>query len=140
MPGGRPPKFRSLEELEAAIEDYFATADARGWPYTVPDLSLHLGFATRKDPYRYAQTHPEYRDTINRALSRIEAQRNRDLISNNVATQGKIFDLKNNFGWCDSQRLEVGNADGQPFETRQQIVASLLDEIDGTGKAADELG
>jgi len=101
---GRPPYFESVEEMQAAIEQYFADADGKKWPYTIPDLALALGFTSRQSLLNY-QYKPEYMDTIKRAKLRIEGQRARQLVQGQGMVAGQIFDLKNNFGWRDQQDL-----------------------------------
>ena len=90
--------------MQAAIEQYFADADGKKWPYTIPDLALALGFTSRQSLLNY-QYKPEYMDTIKRAKLRIEGQRARQLVQGQGMVAGQIFDLKNNFGWRDQQDL-----------------------------------
>lgn len=97
---GRPPHFSSVEQMQTAIDQYFDDADAKKWPYTIPDLALALGFTSRQSLLNY-QYKPEYMDTIKRAKLRIEGQRARQLVKGQGVVAGQIFDLKNNFGWCD---------------------------------------
>lgn len=103
---GRPPHFSSVEQMQTAIDQYFDDADAKKWPYTIPDLALALGFTSRQSLLNY-QYKPEYMDTIKRAKLRIEGQRARQLVQGQGVVAGQIFDLKNNFGWCD-QPASVG--------------------------------
>lgn len=97
---GRPPHFSSVEQMQTVIDQYFEDADAKKWPYTVPDLALALGFTSRQSLLNY-QYKPEYMDTIKRAKLRIEGQRARQLVQGQGVVAGQIFDLKNNFGWRD---------------------------------------
>ncbi|NDY57390.1 hypothetical protein G3N56_11620 [Desulfovibrio sulfodismutans] len=102
---GRPPYYSSVQEMQAAIDAYFHMADEKGWPYTVPDLALALGFTSRQSLLNYSYKH-EYMDTIKRAKLRIEGQRARQLVQGQGMVAGQIFDLKNNFGWRDQQDHE----------------------------------
>ncbi len=86
--------------MQTVIDQYFEDADAKKWPYTVPDLALALGFTSRQSLLNY-QYKPEYMDTIKRAKLRIEGQRARQLVQGQGVVAGQIFDLKNNFGWRD---------------------------------------
>jgi len=102
---GRPPYYSSVQEMQAAIDGYFNMADEKGWPYTIPDLALALGFTSRQSLLNYS-CKPEYMDTIKRAKLRIEGQRARQLVQGQGMVAGQIFDLKNNFGWRDQQDHE----------------------------------
>jgi hypothetical protein len=102
---GRPPYYSSVQEMQAAIDGYFNMADEKGWPYTIPDLALALGFTSRQSLLNYS-CKPEYMDTIKRAKLRIEGQRARQLVQGQGMVAGQIFDLKNNFGWRDQQNHE----------------------------------
>ena len=101
---GRPPYFSTVEEMDDAIERYFDEADARKWPYTIPDLAFALGFTSRQSLLNYSNK-PIFMDTIKRAKLRIEGQRARQLVQRQGIVAGQIFDLKNNFGWRDQQEL-----------------------------------
>jgi len=122
-PGGRPPIYTNPEEMESKAEEYFSKCDTgeeievlakngtvvkitKKIPYTVPGLSHHLGFATRKGVFDYKQK-GEFRNTITRALQRIERQRNEKALTGEQEPRFAQFDLKNNFGWKDQQNVQV---------------------------------
>ena len=109
---GRLPYFSTVEEMDEAIERYFEEADARKWPYTIPDLAFALGFTSRQSLLNYSNK-PIFMDTIKRAKLRIEGQRARQLVQGQGIVAGQIFDLKNNFGWRDQQ---------EPAEEREERV------------------
>ena len=135
--GGRPRIVDDPDLLWDLGCKYFDWADSKGWPYTVPDLALFLGFCGRRQLFDYRQR-LEFKPTLDTLIARIEAQRARQLVSEGNS-QGKIFDLKNNFGWKDSQQMEIGNADGLPFKTRGEVVDSILDEIEGKTRMSDRM-
>lgn len=121
---GRPPRFSSPEEMQVAIDAYFAECDQTKKPYTVPGLALALGFSSRSSLFDYATRnagHEEFAATIKKAKLRIETQRAEMLVQCKTNPAGMIFDLKNNFGWKDQQALEVSGADGGPV----QVAAGL---------------
>ena len=89
---GRPPKYKSKEEIEEKIEQYFKDCEGRpltddegnqiynkwGYPVivdkrppTVTGLALALGFTNRLSLLRY-QGKKEFCDTITRAKARVE--------------------------------------------------------------------
>ena len=118
MPGGRPPKYKTPEELEAKIDEYFES----GIPVkvkvvgnttvevpvpTITGLALYLGFADRYSMYDYEKKE-EFSHSIKKARAFIEKHYEELLQSNNVT--GAIFALKN-FGWKDKQEIEHGATD-----------------------------
>lgn len=102
----RPLKWSkdNTEEMQAVIDRYFEECDAREKPYTIPGLARALGFGSRNAINRYLKR-PEFKDIISSARLRIEEQRTEQLITQNNPT-GKIFDLKNNFGWKDQSEVQ----------------------------------
>lgn len=128
-PGGRPPKFKNVEELEIEIDEYFASCwtqkiDASGnpmflrdktgkktnkkimvqfEPYIISGLAVTLGM-TRETLLQYERK-DEFSDTIKRAKQRCEAYAEASLfIGRNPV--GAIFNLKNNYGWRDKAETE----------------------------------
>lgn len=119
---GRPPRYKSKEEIEGLIDQYFkecegtplvnedgvAVLDKYGDPVminrhppTVTGLALALGFTTRLGLLNY-QTKPEFMNTIMRAKSRIE-QYTEERLFDRDGVNGAKFSLKNNFkGWSDN--------------------------------------
>jgi len=128
MPAGRPLKFTSVEELQGRIDEYFAYCDSRTIeqvtkqgnvvsvnakrPYTLSGLAFYLG-CDRKTLYNYSQD-DEYFPTVSRARSRCEVFTEEQLFEGN--DRGAKFSLTNNFGWSDTQKLELTGADGGPVE------------------------
>jgi hypothetical protein len=68
-PGGRPRKYQSVEQLQAAIDSYFESTEK----VTITGLALHLGFNSRQALINYEGYEPEFHDAIKRAKSRVEA-------------------------------------------------------------------
>ncbi len=97
---GRPPKYKTSEELEAAIFEYWEKLD-KDKP-TVTGLALFLGFESRQSFYKYEQD-GEFSYTIKKARLRIESIYEQNLHSGNPT--GSIFALKN-FGWSDKTEID----------------------------------
>lgn len=119
---GRPPTYRTPEEMQEKIDAYFTRCageilrDDNGepvcdkWgkpvfvnvrPPTVTGLALALGFTTRQALLNY-QAKPRFVDTITRAKSRCEEYAESRLYDRD-GTRGAIFSLTNNFkGWSSS--------------------------------------
>ncbi len=102
MPGGRPAKFKTAEELETAIDAYFEKCQEKATPITMTGLALGLGFCDRQSLYDY-QKNPEYSCLIKKALLMVENNYEISACSGNAT--GPIFVLKN-MGWSDKQEIK----------------------------------
>src|SRR5574343_163337 len=126
MPGGRPLKFKSVEEVEAKLDAYFAACDAKTStyvtkegerlqvpdpePYTITGMALALD-TDRKTLINY-QERDEFFNAIRRAKQRCEHYAEKSLYKPKIAT-GVIFNLTNNYGWKDAKELH--GPDGNPL-------------------------
>lgn len=124
--GGRPPMYKSKEEIQEKIDKYFSDCegevlkDEQGTPIlnkyggviimgskppTVTGLALALGFSTRQSLLNY-QAQDEFLDTITRAKSRVEQYAEERLFDRD-GSNGAQFSLKNNFkGWNADKKEE----------------------------------
>lgn len=124
---GRPPKYKSKEEIEEKIDAYFKKCegeilkDTAGEPVlnkfghpviinqrppTVTGLALALGFTTRLSLLNY-QGKKEFANTITRAKTMIEAYTEERLFDRDGGN-GAQFSLRNNFkGWNDKLPSEL---------------------------------
>ena len=98
--GGRPRKYNSPEEMQVAIDDYFATTTK----ITICGLALHLGFVSRTSLINYAGYGEEFMNTIKAAKAKVEQYYEEHLIGTGAA--GPIFALKN-FKWSDKQEIDM---------------------------------
>ena len=101
----RPRQYKTVEELEALIEEYFDSCVLDGVqvrPYTVTGLALYLNL-TRQGLINY-QERKGFIDTITRAKLRVEAFAEESLFTAKNST-GVAFSLKNNFDWRDKQEI-----------------------------------
>lgn len=118
---GRPLKYKTVEELQAAIDAYFEHCggeilrDDDGTPAfnkfgqpviindkppTVTGLALSLGFNSRQALLNY-QVKKQFNDTITRAKARCEEYAETRLFDRD-GFNGARFSLTNNFkGWSD---------------------------------------
>lgn len=147
---GRPPKFATPEELEFKINEYFdamdnheiVRMDAEGKvvkipkprPYTMSGLALHLGFASTSS-LRHYESKEEFCYLLVAARTRVEQQRNEQLVQGQGQCGGLIFDLKNNHNWKDTHTQEVVGPDGGPV---QHAVVVGLAGMPPTPKNMDE--
>lgn len=112
---GRPRMYKTPEELQTVIEEYFISChptqvkndknelvfNKHGAPYlednppTVSGLALYLGFCDRVSMYNY-KDNPVFSNTIKTAISRISEYAEKKLYSDRPV--GAIYWLKNH-GW-----------------------------------------
>ena len=124
---GRPPKFKSKEEMQEKIDTYFADCEEKilkddknnpildkngkpviygTRPLTMSGLANALGFSSRQSLLNY-EGKKEFMDTIMRARARVEQYTEECLFDKNSANGAK-FSLANNFeGSKEKQELEV---------------------------------
>ena len=103
MPGGRPPKLKTAEELQKKIDEYFLQDSKEP---TISGFALFLGFMDRQSIYDYESRGEEFSCTIKKGLARIESIHEKGLYK--PASTGHIFWLKNR-GWKDKTELDVPN-------------------------------
>ena len=109
---GRPLKFKTVEDLQKAIDGYFKTAIVG--EYTITGLALAL------DTYRSVlvdyEGRDEYSNAVKKAKTRIENDYERSL--RRQGRSGDIFGLKN-FGWKDKSEID------QKTETTFTLASAL---------------
>ena len=101
--GGRPLKFKTVDELNESINKYFNTCDENEEPYTITGLALALDI-DRKTLNNYEER-DEFFHTIKKAKLKVENYLEKRLIKD-TSTTGIIFNLKNNFEWKDKQEIK----------------------------------
>ena len=111
--GGRPPKYKTPEEMQVKIDEYF------NWIATTEDecitwtgLALYLGFCSRTALTDYGNK-KEFKYTIKKALMIVE--HHYESLNQKGGGAGAIFALKN-FNWKDKQEIEQSHSIKNPFE------------------------
>lgn len=119
-PVGRPLKYKTVEELSKAIDEYFDYCDNRiqqvyskksdgvieiinSAPYTMSGLAYAMGI-DRDTLLNYSKKE-EYFGTIKSARDKVHSDVEQRLMENNA--RGAIFNLKNNFGWKDKTEVDT---------------------------------
>lgn len=107
MKVGRPPTYKTPEDMQEDIDIYFksVTREIEGFEVvkpTVEGLAYALGLS-RMSLINYAKK-DEFLYTIKRAKQRIAIALETNLWGN--AVTGTIFNLKNNFGWKDKTEID----------------------------------
>lgn len=116
---GRPLKYKTAEELEIAIDDYFDHCDNRlreihtkegdviainsPEPYTVSGLAYALGM-DRESLNNYSKREAFF-GTVKDAKTRVQIDIERRLMETSNQA-GAIFNLKNNFGYKDKSEVD----------------------------------
>ena len=126
---GRPLKYKTVEDLQDAIDKYFERCDSNTKtvlhqktgelitipypiPYTVEGLAATLE-VDRRTITNYEER-SEFFPTIKKAKNKIlQNLKERALLGDNVASI-TIFNLKNNYGYTDKQEIE--HSGGQKTE------------------------
>lgn len=124
MAGGRPKKYNSVEELEKDIEKYFKYCDKNKKPYTISGLAYNLDI-DRKTLLNYSKDE-EFFPPIKKAKLKIESQLEECLyrLGNN---SGVIFNLKNNYGWKDTN-------DDENTNTKNGVMEELVEALKNVKK------
>ncbi len=135
-PVGRPPMFKTAEELQNKVDEYFETGrnvrkivEGTGTKLrttdvaiiTITGLALYLGFCDRQSLYDMQEL-PKFTCTIKKARCRVE-RNYEELAQVNSNPAGPIFALKN-MGWRDRTEQVHGISDS---------LASLMKEIGSNG-------
>jgi hypothetical protein len=115
---GRPPIFKTAEELQSKIDEYFESRkqettgyDNKGMPVTkmnppsLTGLALYLGFESRQSIYDY-EKNTDFSYTIKRARLKCENFIEEGLYGGEIPPAAGIFALKN-FGWSDRHDIDV---------------------------------
>lgn len=125
--GGRPPIFKTPEEMKKVIEEYFTWCDNRvkeiyneklgtiaiihPAPYTITGLARRIGM-DRHTLVTYSKKDKFYA-TIRDARLRVQEDiENRLMETRNE--KGAMFNLKNNFGWHDETKTDITSG-GKPI-------------------------
>lgn len=134
--GGRPPFYKTPEELSAKVDEYFEKgirtvkrkAIFKGLVYeyeikkaTITGLVLYLGYSDRASFYDLEKI-PKFTNIIKRARTLIEREYEEQLDLNSA---GSIFALKN-FGWTDRQEIDIEVEDKSSDETTKSSYMLFL--------------
>jgi hypothetical protein len=101
---GRPRKFKSAEELQKCVDNYFKTTSEQGEPFMITGLCLHLD-CDRRTLLNW-QKDDEFFHIVKKAKLKVEASLERELHRGNN-TAGTIFNLKANFSWIERQNISM---------------------------------
>ena len=123
---GYYPRYRSAEALKYSVDLYFDKKMAEKKHFTLAGLALSLGFKSVKSLKAYAEKGDDYETVIETARTRIEEDKNDLLLEGGRATNGVIFDLKNNHEWTDRLETRTTHDVG---DTLARLVMSLQGKV-----------
>jgi hypothetical protein len=107
---GNRRKYKTVEEMDKVIENYFKECDDNDEPYTITGLAIRLGFYGRQELLNYLdyvdENEKTYSDSIKRAKARCEEKLIKNMLTNKYNPTAGIFVLKNNYGYKDKQEVE----------------------------------
>lgn len=118
--GGRPLKYKSVEEIQPLIDAYFINTPVT--QQTITGLALALD-TDRATLINYAKR-DEFFNAIRRAKTKVENAYELSLRVRGSA--GDIFGLKN-FGWTDKTEVENSGEQRVIVETRQASQPKLIE-------------
>lgn len=135
---GRPVLYKTKEELQKIIDDYFDWCDNRtktiydnktgnevviNWPapYTMSGLARRLGMS-RETLVQYGHKE-EFSDTITCAREKVQEDIEIRLMETRNE-KGAIFNLTNNFGWKQKNETDL-TSKGEKIETNQIVFTNF---------------
>lgn len=148
MPAGRPPKWKSVEELKNQIEAYFISIEDPDKPgcYLRPPTITGLAMAldtTRQTLLEYEgevegrdDKNPQFADTIKAAKVKCEQWVEENAMLGKANATFSIFNLKNNYGWRDKTEQDVTSG-GKPIVIDHDL---LIKNATNTSTEADSEG
>jgi len=104
MPGGRPKKYKTSDEMQKKIDKYFERCDNMELPYTVEGLAYTLDL-DRKSLLNYSKDQ-EFFHTIKRAKDKVLFRLSELSLSGKINPSVTIFNLKNNYDYTDRQEIK----------------------------------
>ncbi|MCA9308683.1 hypothetical protein KC980_04170 [candidate division WWE3 bacterium] len=111
MTAGRPPKWKTVEELKEQIDAYFLSLedpDKPGYylrPPTITGLALALG--TNRETLCNYEEKDEFLDTIKEAKGKCEQWVEENAMLGKANATFSIFNLKNNYNWKDRTETDL---------------------------------
>lgn len=141
--GGRPPLYKTPEDMQKIIDEYFEWSDNRTkkvWddkaqkefmisdpaPYTMSGLARRLGME-RNTLIEYAHK-DKFISTIKKARERVHEDVEIRLMEGKNQT-GAIFNLKNNFNWKDAKQYEHEGSIDLGVKEEVKFLADILLKI-----------
>lgn len=124
---GRPKKYSNPEEFELKVSEYFLQAYKKKMPVGIAGLAAYLDI-DRTTLFNYEKNYPDtYGLIVRQAKAKIEAFLENGLYERSHVT-GIIFNLKNNFGYAERERVENVNVEMSYEEYIKKMESCSSDE------------
>lgn len=137
-PVGRPPLYKTPEDMQKIIDEYFDWCDNRSkkiyddkkgielqisWPapYTMSGLGRRLEMS--RETLSNYKDKTEFLDTIMRARAKVEEDIEIRLMETRNE-KGAIFNLGNNFGWKNKNETDI-TSKGEKIEGNQIVFSDF---------------
>lgn len=118
--------YKTVGEMDEAIDKFFEECDEKGDPYTISGLALALNFNSRRALLEYLDMEDingePYSPSIKRAKAKCEAYVEKGLLNGKCNATGAIFNLKNNYGWKDKTEQEIKAETDNKFEVEIKVI------------------
>lgn len=98
-------KYKTEEQLKKGIDAYFKDCEKRKAPYTMSGLALALGI-DRVTLINYGKSDLFF-TLIKDAKDKVQRQLEENALCGKGNATFTIFNLKNNYGWTDEQKVET---------------------------------
>lgn len=98
-------KYKTQEELQKGIDQYFKDCDKNEKPYTMSGLAYSLGI-DRVTLINYGKKDLFFTQ-IKNAKAKVQAQLEENALMGKGNAVFTIFNLKNNYGWTEKQEIET---------------------------------
>jgi len=131
---GRPRKYPDHVDFDRKVRAYFRDCEKKQKPYTLTELAYVLGM-DRHEVCNYGKR-DEYSATIKWARAKVTAQAEARLFGQN-GHAGAIFWLKNNAGWRDDSRIEVGLTLTDILGRAASLIAAGTDRVNNDNDGND---
>ena len=125
--------FETVEEMQAAIDQFKKERKKAKLPLTVQGLALALGFNSRTSLLNYEgytdANNVEFLNTLKKARLEIEDSKVLGAMTGDLVPSVVIFDLKNNHGHKDKQEVEHQGVIEQKKVDYSNLTDKELDEL-----------
>ncbi|WP_368155257.1 terminase small subunit [Alistipes onderdonkii] len=128
---GRPRKFSSPEDMQVAIDAYFAACEKKDEPLTIEGLCEALEVDRRTIlNYGKLESYSAFFPTVKKARMRVQRDLVVRMLKGGCGAAAAIFLLKNNHGYEDEQTMKFRPMDSNPFKgmTPEQKAQFLSDD------------
>lgn len=112
-------KYKTQEELQKGIDDYFLECDNKELPYTMSGLAYSLDID--RDTLTNYGKRDLFSEQIKKAKQKIEKQLEENALMNKANATFTIFNLKNNYGWRDTVEVKNDNEISKVDELLEEI-------------------